>query len=252
MSADSFTSVAPYYDALMSGVPYSMWADYLGEIFEHLRVKPRRLLDLATGTGSMAIELAARGYDVTGVDLSEPMLEQARGKAQEAALEISFLQGDAAELSLPPASFDAVVCLYDSLNYILDPKRLRRAFEGVAVSLVPGGPFVFDLNTICSFEQELFTQENLAPARPVRYRWHSRFDRVTRIARVDMEFWTDDGNHFQETHYQRGHSVEEIVGLLERAGLEVEGLYEAYTLLPPGPKSERIFYVAREGVGTAP
>jgi len=245
MSCQAFTQVAPYYDALMAHVPYATWGDYIGEIFERLRVSPRRILDIATGTGSVALLLAQRGYQVTGVDLSEAMLQQARRKAESLGLNPDFFRRDAAELNLPARSFDAAISLYDSLNYILEPERLQQALAGVAATLTAGGPFIFDLNTIYSFEQELFTQEKLAPALPVRYRWRSRYDRETRIARVDMEFWTDDGNHFQETHYQRGHSVEEVTGMLERAGFAVEALNEAYTFLPPGPKSERIFYVAR-------
>jgi ubiquinone/menaquinone biosynthesis C-methylase UbiE len=121
MSGDAFTNIAPYYDALMSNVPYDMWADYVEEVFEHLRVKPRRILDIATGTGSVALLLAERGYQVTGVDLSEPMVEQARRKAREAGLDITFLQRDAADMDFPPHSFDAALCLYDSFNYITDP-----------------------------------------------------------------------------------------------------------------------------------
>ncbi|UCH35090.1 MAG: class I SAM-dependent methyltransferase [Armatimonadota bacterium] len=245
MPSPAFTKVARCYDALMANVPYAMWADYLEEIFDHMAATPRTVLDLATGTGTVGLLLAARGYRVNGVDISEPMLEEARRKAQEAGLAVEFVHGDVADLDVPRASFDAAVCLYDSLNYILDPQRLQRALDSVAAALAPGGLFIFDLNTIYSFEQEMFTQQNLSPGRPVRYRWVSRYDRDARVARIDMEFWTDDGDHFEETHYQRSHSVEEVADGLERAGFLVEGLYEAYTFLPPGPKSERIFYVAR-------
>ena len=234
----------------MASVPYSMWVDYIEEIFEHFRVRPRRILDIATGTGTVALLLAERGYQLTGVDLSEAMLEQARRKAREMGLQAEFAHGDAADLRLSAASFDAAVCLYDSLNYILDPQQLQQAFAGIAAALVRGGLFIFDLNTIYSFEQELFTQQSLSPEREVRYRWHSKYDQGQRIARVDMEFWAADGAHFRETHYQRGHSVEEVSEMLERAGFIVEALCEAYTFLPPGPKSERIFYVARAGVSS--
>jgi SAM-dependent methyltransferase len=247
MADSAFTHVAPYYDALMSNIPYDMWADYVEEVFEHLRVTPRRILDIATGTGSVAVLLAERGYKVAGVDLSAPMLEQARRKARDSGLDIDFIHRDAAELDLPADSFDAAVCLYDSFNYIVEPARLLRAFEGAAAALVAGGVFVFDLNTVYSFEQELFTQQNLSPERDVRYRWRSRYDRTTRIATVDMEFWTADGAHFRETHYERGYTEAEIIGMLDTAGFILEGIFEAYTFLPPGARSERVFYVARAG-----
>ena len=249
MPDSPFTSVAPYYDALMSNVPYDMWADYVEEVFEHLRVTPRRILDIATGTGSVALLLAERSYKVTGVDLSAPMLEQARRKARDAGLDIDFIQRDAAELNLPADSFEAAICLYDSFNYIVEPARLLWAFQGTAAALVAGGVFVFDLNTVYSLEQELFTQQNLSPQRDVRYRWRSRYDRTTRIATVDMEFWTADGAHFRETHYERGYTEAEIIGMLDTAGFILEGAFEAYTFLPPGPRSERVFYVARAGEG---
>lgn len=247
MSNPAFTKVAPYYDALMARVPYAMWVDYLESIFARMQTAPRRVLDIATGTGTVALLLRERRYEVTGVDLSAPMVEQARRKAKHMGVDVRFIHGDAASLDLADASFDAAVCLYDSFNYILEPKRLLRAFEGAAAALADNGLLVFDLNTVYSFERELFTQESLSPEREVRYRWRSRFDRSTRIATVDMEFWSDDGNHFAETHYQRAHTVEEVTQMLERAGFELAGLYEAYTFLPPGPRSERMFYVARRG-----
>jgi len=245
MSSPAFTKVARYYDALMAGVPYSMWVDYLENIFARMQAAPRRVLDIATGTGTVALLLAQRGYEVTGVDLSRPMLEQARRKGKRMGVDVRFVQADAAALDLPDGSFDAVVCLYDSFNYIIEPHRLLRAFEGAAAALADDGLFVFDLNTVYSFERELFTQESLSPEREVRYRWRSRFEPHARTATVDMEFWTRDGKHFQETHYQRAHMVEEVTDMLECAGFALAGLYEAYTFLPPGPKSERMFYVAR-------
>ncbi len=246
-SDSAFTNIAPYYDALMSNVPYDMWADYVEEVFEHLRVRPRRILDIATGTGSAAILLAERGYKVTGVDLSEPMLQQARSKARKQGLDVTFLRRDAADMNFPPNSFDAAICLYDSFNYIVEPQRLQSAFNRVAAALIPGGPFIFDLNTVYSFEQELFTQQSLSPQREVRYRWQSRWDPAARIAKVEMEFWTGDGAHFRETHRQRGYTEAEVTEMLERAGFILEGVFEAYTFLPAGPKSERVFYVSRAG-----
>lgn len=253
-ASPAFTEIVPYYDALMAMVPYRMWADYTEALAARHglspsqpgksgRARPTRILDLATGTGSIALELACRAYEVTGVDSSPGMIEVARDKARSRELPVRFLRQDMRRLRLEPASFDLVTCIYDSLNYLTEPRDLARAFRGVSRALRAGGLFIFDLNTAFAFAEELFAQENMSEG-PVRYRWFSSYDAQARICRVDMEFWTDDGKHFREVHFQRAYTHDEIEHLLEQASLKLLDCYEAYTMLPSGKQSDRIFYVA--------
>ena len=69
-SGGAFSAVTPYYDSLMAGVPYRFWADYLERLWRKHGQRPRSVLDLACGTGTVSRLLAERGYRVTGVDLS--------------------------------------------------------------------------------------------------------------------------------------------------------------------------------------
>jgi SAM-dependent methyltransferase len=157
-------------------------------------------------------------------------------------------------LRLESASFDLVTCVYDSLNYLVEPADLLRAFHGVSRTLRHGGLLIFDLNTAFAFEAQLFTQEDMSSG-PVRYRWLSSYDAESRICRVDMEFWTDDGKHLREAHFQRAYSGREIEAMLRQASLKLLASYEAYTMLPPGKHSDRIFYVASKrklAAGTTP
>lgn len=244
----SFTAVAPYYDELMARVPYDMWVDYVEDLFRRHGGAGRRLLDLATGTGAIAIRLAQRGYQVTGVDRSRAMLAEARRKSREAGLDITWRCTDVARLSMSE-SFDLAVSLYDSLNYVIDPEALAAAFVRIAGTLAPGGLLIFDLNAIYALEKELFTQADTDPDRPIRYRWRSQYDRETRLATIEMDFETSDGRRFRETHQQRGYTMREVKEMLTAAGLEVAGTYHAYTLLPPGQQSDRVFFVARRAAG---
>ena len=228
----------------MSAVPYRGWVDYLEQLFRQFGASPHSVLDLATGTGQVALILARRGYQVTGVDISEAMLEVAREKSRKAGLEIAWLRQDAAALDLPARSFDAVVCLYDSLNYLTEPQQLAACFSGVRRCLRPQGIFIFDLNTRARTRgRTLHPVRHLAPQ--LRYRWKSKYNRKTGLARVDMQFWVPGGERFDETHYQRAYPMDEVLAMLEGARFSIRGAYEAYTLLPPGPLSSRIFYVAR-------
>ena len=72
--------LAPFYDAFNGDIDYSSWADFIEEIIgrEYKIGKPELVLDLGCGTGSMTLELASRGYDMTGVDYSVEMLDVAR------------------------------------------------------------------------------------------------------------------------------------------------------------------------------
>ena len=137
-----FTDVAEIYDNLMSVVPYPWWVEYVQRLWKSFDHEPRRVLDLACGTGNVTRELLKRGYEVTGVDNSPPMLEVARRKLPES---VPLLCQDARHLSVDGPPFDAVVCLFDSLNYLLELPDLHRAFRAVHRRLVPGGPFVFDM-----------------------------------------------------------------------------------------------------------
>ena len=240
----SFTAIAPYYDDLMARVPYDMWVDYVEELFHRHGGSGQRALDLATGTGAIAIRLARRGYQVTGVDRSRSMLAEARRKSNEAGLAITWRCCDIAQLSLR-SSFDLVVSLYDSLNYVIDPAKLAAAFGRIARVLEPGALFIFDINSIYALEKELFTQSDDAPDRAIRYRWRSRYDAQTRLALIQMDFETADGRRFRETHRQRGYTVAEIDQMAAAARLEVAATYHAYTLVPAGPQSDRLFFVTR-------
>ncbi len=101
-----------------------------------------RVLDLCCGTGQLAAELAARGYSVIGLDGSRRML----GHARDNAPGVRLVQGDVRRFGLRSCC-DAVVCMFDSLNHVLTIDELGAVFRSVHDCLLPGGLFLFDLNT---------------------------------------------------------------------------------------------------------
>jgi SAM-dependent methyltransferase len=249
MPASQFTEVAEVYDNLMSVVPYAWWVAYVRRLWWGFALEPRRVLELACGTGSVLEELLKLGYEVEGVDYSEPMLRVAARKLPEGT---PLWCQDARALSLQSAPFDACLCLFDSLNYILDAADLRRAFESVLRHLVPGGSFIFDMNAIRALEKGMFDQSGTGKDSSLEYDWHSAWEPATRICTIQMEFRAHhcDGTRiFHETHVQRGYTLAEITGTLEAAGFEIQGAYDAFTTRPPTPKSDRYHFVARKPGG---
>jgi SAM-dependent methyltransferase len=241
---DPFAPIAPFYDQLMASVPYSEWADYVEQVMRHIKFRPRDILDVACGTGTMALLLAERGYNLVGVDRSEAMLKVARKKAKATGRKIPFYAQDVAHLELTE-KFDLAICLYDSFNYLLNEKDLLAAFRAIRRQLRPGGYLLFDLNTLYAFHAELFTQQNTSEAE-IDYQWTSHFDPDSLICRVDMDFRPTPRKTLRVVHYQRAYLVEEVIRLLSRARYQPQRLFEAYTLLPPGRLSERVFYLAQK------
>ena len=144
--------LSPFYDAVNGDISYSDWADFIERIAEReCKERPELVLDLGCGTGSMTIELARRGYDMTGVDLSEEMLGVALEDAQKEGLDILFLCQDMREFELY-GTVGAVFCCFDSLNYITSPSGLKKVFSLVHNYLDPDGIFIFDMNTEYKFE----------------------------------------------------------------------------------------------------
>ncbi len=232
---DPFAAIAPHYDALMANVPYGIWVDYVSELCARAGrpVRPgSRVLDLATGTGSVALEFAVRGCSVVGLDFSGPMLEQARRKARARRLSAEFVQADLAQFSLPP-EFDHAVCLYDSLNYLLTLAALKRAFANIRKALQPDGVLVFDVNTVRALEAELFTQSS-APGAPVEYRWVSKYHPKTRMSVIRMRFKVRaTGERISAVHRQRAYTDEEIREALHETGFTAVTSYDSYRFEPP-------------------
>lgn len=240
--ASSFSAVTPYYDHLMSSVPYQMWVGYYLLLLSQQDVHPRTILDVCCGTGTMCEMLLDEGFQTAGLDLSPGMIAEAKRKALVKGLPIEYWCMDASTFELN-RRFDAALSFYDSLNNITQPHRLQMAFHRVAEHLPPGGSFIFDLNTAYAFDQHMFDQQSLKPDAELRYKWVGDWDPVARLITVHMKFW-HKGEEFEETHVQRAYDEEAVREMLATAGFESVEAYHSYTLDPPRKKSDRIHFAA--------
>lgn len=103
-----------------------------------------RVLDLACGVGRHSIELAKRGFTVTGLDTTRPYLETAEERSRDGAVEVEFIHGDMREFARAEA-FDAVFNLYTSFGYFERPEDDDRVLRNCHDSLGPGGVLVVSL-----------------------------------------------------------------------------------------------------------
>jgi ubiquinone/menaquinone biosynthesis C-methylase UbiE len=241
-TAVSFGAVAPYYDELMKSVPYQMWCSYYLLLLAHQCQHPKSVLDVCCGSGTMCELLTKEGFELSGVDLSEGMISQAIRKAKRKKLSIDYHVGDAASFELG-RQFDAAFSFFDSLNNILEPRRLQDAFDRVYGHLQPGGSWIFDVNTAYAFEAQMFDQQNLRPNAKLRYKWTGTWNPQDRTIAVDMRFWYRDES-FREIHRQRAYEREEIEAMLKKSGFVSIRAFHSYTLNPPRLRSDRVHYMA--------
>lgn len=144
MSIEVFSQgYASQYDLLYQDKDYEAECDFLEAIFGRSELQVKTILDLGCGTGGHAIPLARRGYQVTGLDRSEEMLERARYKARSAGVDVKFVQGDIRTFDLG-RTFDATVSMFSVVCYLTSNADLAAAFRSVKHHLGPGDIFVFD------------------------------------------------------------------------------------------------------------
>jgi SAM-dependent methyltransferase len=136
---------ASLYDLFYREKPYEKEAGFVHHLLQQkTSPSPKRLLELACGTGTHALCFSELGYEITGTDHSAGMLACARQKAAAAGKNIEFSELDMCRLPTWPVPYDAAVCLFDSIGYSQTDDALSSLFSGVWNNLKPGGLFVFE------------------------------------------------------------------------------------------------------------
>jgi len=224
---------------------------YLDQLLTRHGLHVESALDLACGTGTLAIAFVAKGWKVYGVDASAAMLERARAKMREAGVSVEFIQQDMRSLTLP-APVDLVTCVHDSLNYLLRIDDLQKTFHAVANALRAGGHLIFDMNTLYNFSRFRQPQDFFNDGEEAALIHRCRFDENTQQLAVTITGFIKRGElyeRFIETHVQRAYADGEIDASLGGVGLEVVGKYACFTFDAPREDSIKVMWVAKKGMG---
>jgi len=246
-----YQGLAFIYDQLMESVDYQGWAQYIKTLSKRYHKEIGNVLDVACGTGNTSIPLAQLDWRVTGVDISLPMLQQARRKAAEAKLDIIFLQQDMRNLELT-REYDLVTCFQDGLNYLLTGPDLEKAFLSIYHMMSAQGLFIFDLNLVEKYslsaqgDISFVDTEDFCLVYETSYLtgqevWEIK---VTGFIREDQKY-----TKFQEIHQEKQHHLKDVQGFLETTGFKVLDVFDAFSLAPPCARSRRIFVVAQKEEG---
>ena len=245
---EAYRNLAVSYDRLTSDVDYEAVVAFYRQILETEDLRPRTAVDLACGTGSVAMLLAKQGLRVTAVDMSEDMLCVAAQKAQELDDPPRFVCQKLQQLRLL-RGVDLAVCALDSMDYITDPKDCEEAIRRVYKVLNPGGCFIFDVNTpekLRAMDGQVFLDED----EDVYCVWRGEFDEETNICSYGMDLFQRVGDVWQrsfEEHREYAYSAQQLTGWLKEAGFTSIRVYADRKLCSPEPGEQRIYIKARKG-----
>ena len=241
--------ISPLYDKVNESVDYKLWADFIEtEIKKHMREEPNLGLDLGCGTGKMTLELARRGYDMTGVDYSDDMLDVARASAEEKGHDVLWLSQDMREFELY-GTVDVTVSCLDCINHLTRPADVEKTFSLVHNYLIPDGLFIFDINGKYKFENIYSDRSYVMEEDGGVCVWQNYYNRKTKICDFYITLFEEqnDGKYCRhdELQKERMYTLNDIKKMLSHTGMEFVGAYSDFDFSPADDDDERIYIVAR-------
>lgn len=208
----SYENFAYYYDSLMD---QSFYDDYYQFICQNASFQ--EVLELGCGTGEMAIRLAKDDKIVTATDLSSDMLEVTKQKAMYEDVSLFLQKVDMSDFS-SSHQVDLILCLCDSLNYLLEEKQIKQTFHNVYHSLKTGGTFIFDSNSLYKMNVILKDYQEDQEDEEFSFHWHvQHLDN----GYVHHSLYIEDkieNEIVEEEHYQKAYSVHTYLHWLQDVG----------------------------------
>ena len=239
-------SQVPLYDAL--AVDYDRFVNWEGRLSHELpffaslfeRHGVRRVLDAACGTGLHAIALAQEGYQVVGADLSAPMIAQARANASAHGVEASFSVAGLGGYAALGQTYDAAICLGNSLPHLLSEAAVAEALADFAAVLQPGGLLVIQNR---NFDHVWRERERFMPPQSYRdedgewlfLRFYDFHDEALTFNMVRLRRTTEGWSQNAESTELRPIFARDLVSTLASTGFDPVTLYGSYDGSPFDP-----------------
>jgi len=202
-----------------------------------------KVLDLCCGQGRHSLELARRGFQVVGVDLSEALLYAARKRAESEGLSVTFLQCDMREIDFKD-EFDAVINMFTSFGYLESEAEDEKVLGKVAQALKSGGKFLLDVVNRDRLVRDFQGREWHAADEGWLVLEERTFDHLSGRMETRWICVARDGVRYERLSSVRLYTASELRTMLERAGLEVTNLFGDYDGSPYSWDSQRLIIVA--------
>ncbi len=202
-----------------------------------------KVLDLCCGQGRHSLELARRGFQVVGVDLSEALLYAARKRAESEGLNVTFLHCDMREIDFAD-DFDAVINMFTSFGYLESEVEDEKVLGKVAQALKSGGKFLMDVVNRDRLVRDFQAREWHAADEGWLVLEERTFDHLSGRMETRWVCVARDGVRYERLSSVRLYTASELRTMLERAGLKVTKLFGDYDGSPYSWDSQRLIIVA--------
>lgn len=255
---EPFGKSAEYYDLTYLKIRnYAKDCNVLEAVFTRFcKHKPKSILDIGCGTGTHALILSRRGYDVVGIDVSEAMISKAKAKAEKAKTRAEFHVQDMRRIELDKM-FDSAICMFGAFGFVQTHKGLVDVFSGLRRHLIKNGLFIFDFWSVLAVKPTPFQRWIEAKDREKTiYRLsESTFDHRTNVMTINMKFIITQKNRhvetFEETLKIKCYTLVEMQQHLLDNGFKLVSAFdwdneeEKDKLNPPAKETFRILAAAK-------
>lgn len=242
-----YTGFAEVYDQLMTDVNYDAWAEFYIRLMEAYGIREGKVCECACGTGGLTLPLNKRGFQMTGVDLSQDMLWIAAQKARSAGMGIPFVRQDMRQLRLH-RPMDAVLATCDGVNYLLEDEDALQFFSSAWQALRVGGGLFFDVSTPYKLTHALGNQLICEDTENITYLWQNSFSEKSGILDMHLCIFIkqEDGTYrrVDEEQKQRAHTIEGLTRLLHQAGFDRVMVYGNGRMQEPRETEQRWHFAA--------
>ena len=245
----------------MRHVNYVRWGKYIMELFtladfpthpnqwresEKFRPRVQTVLELACGTGKILEELAKAGFIVYGVDRSFEMVQAAAQRLRRSGLPAKFWCDDMRKVAAT-LQVDAVICLYDSLNYCLEPVAVAEVFRRVASLVRSGGLFIFDVCTRSNCRRNFHNYTESDHFGNLSYSRHAHYRPLSHLQINDFFIMDESrsGPALREQHVQRIYSLKELRAFATQSPWEEAGCFSNISHKPGTERADRVHFVFR-------
>lgn len=200
-----------------------------------------KVLDAPCGNGRLSIELASRGYDLTGVDIAREFIEEARAKSAERGLSVRFEPGDVREISWTE-EFAGAFCFGNSFGYFADEDNMN-FLNAVSRALTPGARFIIDTGMIAESVLPNFQERRWMPVGDILFLIANTYDHAA--SRLNTEYtFVREGHQDRRLSSHRVYSYRELSQLLEEAGFTNPEGYSSLSQEPYKFGAHRLLLVA--------
>lgn len=240
---------AYYYDLLTENVDYESRCNYILSLLAENGIGKGILLDLACGTGTVAMLLSEKGYEVIGVDVSEEMLSQAQEKKMESGADIIFLRQKMEELDLF-GTINGAVCTLDSINHVTNADTVKEIFRRVSLFMEDQGIFIFDVNTPYKHREILGNNTFVYDMDDVYCVWQNSTDENL-LTTINLDIFEKDEEEdiyykYTEQFQEKGYDLEDIKSWVREYKFEVLGVYEEMTKNDIKDDTQRAVFVLKK------